>query len=42
MLTVEGARHTVAQDGVSPCVNEAFVNYLVNLEVPAEDRRCTL
>ncbi|QLQ40409.1 alpha/beta hydrolase [Micromonospora robiginosa] len=42
VLTVEGARHTVAQEGVNPCVNAAFAAYLVDLKVPAEDRRCRL
>ena len=42
VLTVEGARHTVAQDGVSPCVNEVFTDYLITAEVPAELPRCEL
>jgi pimeloyl-ACP methyl ester carboxylesterase len=42
VLTVEGARHTVAQEGVSPCVNEAFTAYLIDLKVPDEDRPCRL
>ncbi|MFF0254540.1 alpha/beta fold hydrolase [Micromonospora zamorensis] len=42
VLTVEGARHTVAQDAVNPCVNAAFAAYLIDLKVPAEDQRCRL
>lgn len=42
MLTVEGERHTVAQDGISPCVNDVFANYLVDLTVPSAETRCSL
>ncbi|MCI4066350.1 alpha/beta hydrolase [Micromonospora sp. R77] len=42
VLTVEGARHTVAQEAVNPCVNAAFAAYLIDLKVPAQDRRCRL
>ncbi|SCG72297.1 alpha/beta hydrolase [Micromonospora humi] len=42
VLTVEGARHTVAQERVSPCVDAAFVAYLIEVKVPAEDRHCRL
>ncbi|MFI7069799.1 alpha/beta fold hydrolase [Micromonospora sediminicola] len=42
VLTVEGARHTVAQEAVSPCVDAAFAAYLIDLTVPAEDRHCRL
>ncbi|MFF0307473.1 alpha/beta hydrolase [Streptosporangium sp. NPDC004379] len=42
VLTVEGARHTVAQEGVNPCVNAAFADYLIDLKLPAEDRHCRL
>ncbi|WP_229403289.1 alpha/beta fold hydrolase [Micromonospora okii] len=42
VLTVEGARHTVAQDGINPCVNAAFAAYLIDLKVPAADQRCKL
>ncbi|WP_433389524.1 alpha/beta fold hydrolase [Micromonospora sp. KLBMP9576] len=42
VLTVEGARHTVAQDGVNPCVNAAFTAYLIDLKIPAEDQHCRL
>ncbi|WP_405093812.1 alpha/beta hydrolase [Micromonospora sp. NBC_01392] len=42
VLTVEGARHTVAQEGVNPCVNAAFAAYLIDLKIPAEGQRCRL
>ncbi|MGC5311483.1 alpha/beta fold hydrolase [Micromonospora zamorensis] len=42
LLTVEGARHTVAQEAVNPCVNAAFAAYLIDLKVPGEDQRCRL
>lgn len=42
LLTVEGERHTVALEGVNPCVNEIVADYLINLELPADDARCTL
>lgn len=42
MLTVEGARHTVAQDAVNSCVNDAFTAYLLDLKVPADGARCRL
>ncbi|MBK1783854.1 alpha/beta hydrolase [Prauserella cavernicola] len=42
MLTVEGERHTVAQAGTSPCVNDLVAEYLINLKTPAEDQRCSL
>ncbi|MFF5173263.1 alpha/beta hydrolase [Micromonospora sp. NPDC000089] len=42
VLTVEGARHTVAQEAVNPCVNAAFAAYLIDLKVPAESQHCRL
>ncbi|MCO4287660.1 alpha/beta hydrolase, partial [Acinetobacter baumannii] len=42
LLTVEGERHTVALEGLSPCVNELVAGYLIGLELPAADARCTL
>ncbi|WP_410813469.1 alpha/beta fold hydrolase [Micromonospora sp. 067-2] len=42
MLTVEGARHTVAQAGINPCVNDVFADYLINLKPPGKDQRCRL
>ncbi|MFI2713957.1 alpha/beta hydrolase [Micromonospora sp. NPDC018662] len=42
VLTVEGARHTVAQEGINPCVNAAFAAYLIDLKVPTTDQRCRL
>lgn len=35
-------RHTVALDGISPCVNEIVTDYLIDLELPAEGDRCVL
>lgn len=42
VLTVEGERHTVAQDAINPCVNKAFARYLIDLEVPSAAHRCAL
>ncbi|MEA5449547.1 alpha/beta hydrolase [Leptolyngbya sp. CCNP1308] len=42
VLTVEGERHTVAMEGISPCVNAIVADYLINLELPAEGDRCVL
>ncbi|MGB7314164.1 MAG: alpha/beta fold hydrolase [Nodosilinea sp.] len=42
LLTVEGERHTVALEGISPCVNAIVADYLINLELPAEGDRCVL
>jgi pimeloyl-ACP methyl ester carboxylesterase len=42
LLTVEGERHTVALEGINPCVNEIVANYLIRLELPPEGVRCTL
>ncbi len=42
VLTVEGARHTVAQEGINPCVNAAVAAYLIELKVPEEDQHCRL
>ncbi len=42
LLTVEGERHTIAMSGESPCVNQVVVDYLVELETPAEGASCAL
>jgi hypothetical protein len=42
LLTVEGERHTVALEGINPCVNEIVADYLIDLELPADEARCTL
>jgi pimeloyl-ACP methyl ester carboxylesterase len=42
LLTVEGERHTVALEGINPCVNEIVADYLINLNVPTSNQRCTL
>ncbi|WP_228037872.1 alpha/beta fold hydrolase [Nodosilinea sp. LEGE 06152] len=42
LLTVEGERHTVALEGISPCVNAIVADYLIDLELPAEGNRCVL
>ncbi len=42
LLTVEGERHTVALEGINPCVNEIVTDYLIDLELPADEALCTL
>ncbi|PSN15709.1 alpha/beta hydrolase [filamentous cyanobacterium CCT1] len=42
VLTVEGERHTVALEGINPCVNAIVADYLIDLELPAEGDRCVL
>lgn len=42
LLTVEGERHTVALEGLSPCVNAIVADYLIDLELPDEGTTCTL
>ncbi|GAB2731202.1 alpha/beta hydrolase [Nocardia thraciensis] len=42
MLTVEGEQHTIALSGASECVNDAVAGYLVDLQAPPADARCTL
>jgi hypothetical protein len=42
LLTVEGERHTVALEGISPCTNAIVADYLIDLELPAEGDRCVL
>lgn len=42
LVTVEGERHTVALEGINPCVNEIVLDYLIDLEVPDEGARCSL
>ncbi|MCR2819499.1 alpha/beta hydrolase [Microbacterium sp. zg.Y1090] len=42
LLTVEGERHTIALQGISPCVDRAVADYLIDLRVPPADARCTL
>jgi pimeloyl-ACP methyl ester carboxylesterase len=42
LLTFEGERHTVALEGISPCVNAIVADYLIDLELPAEGDRCFL
>ncbi|AOS61909.1 alpha/beta hydrolase [Actinoalloteichus hymeniacidonis] len=42
VLTVEGEQHTVAFSGANACVNEVFADYLIDLEIPAADKTCTL
>jgi pimeloyl-ACP methyl ester carboxylesterase len=39
LLTFEGTRHTAFLQGNS-CVDSAGINYLVNLELPADETRC--
>lgn len=42
VFTVEGERHTVALEGINPCVNKIFADYLINLKLPADKERCVL
>ncbi|NJK61448.1 MAG: alpha/beta hydrolase [Synechococcaceae cyanobacterium SM2_3_1] len=42
LLTVEGERHTVALEGISPCVNAIVADYLIDLELPVDGDRCVL
>lgn len=42
LLTVEGERHTVFQAGINPCVNDITERYLVELEPPQDQARCSL
>ncbi|WP_228052326.1 alpha/beta hydrolase [Nodosilinea sp. LEGE 07298] len=42
VLTVEGERHTVALEGINPCVNAIVADYLIDLEIPGEGDRCLL
>ncbi|MBW4623085.1 MAG: alpha/beta hydrolase [Cyanosarcina radialis HA8281-LM2] len=42
LFTVEGERHTVALEGINPCVNRVVADYLINLKLPADRDRCVL
>ena len=42
LLTVEGEQHTMAFNAESDCVNDIVANYLVDLESPPAEARCTL
>ena len=42
LLTVVGERHTVVLESFNPCVNAIVVDYLIDLEMPAEGTTCTL
>jgi pimeloyl-ACP methyl ester carboxylesterase len=42
LVTVEGERHTVALEGINPCVNAIVADYLIDLKLPAERDRCVL
>ncbi|WP_439593005.1 alpha/beta hydrolase [Microbacterium sp.] len=42
LLTVEGARHTMALQGISTCVDQTVTAYLIDLALPHEDARCRL
>lgn len=42
VLPVEGERHTVAQAGISACVNDVFAAYLIDLKTPQAGQRCVL
>jgi pimeloyl-ACP methyl ester carboxylesterase len=42
LLTVEGAQHGVALFGQSKCVDGIVTDYLIDLQIPPDDARCTL
>ena len=42
LLTVEGEQHGVALIGDNTCVNNIVADYLIRLELPADDARCAL
>ena len=42
LLTVEGSQHGVALFGQSECVDEAVSDYLIDLQIPPDNARCTL
>ncbi len=42
LLTVEGAQHGVALFGQSECVDGIVSDYLIDLQTPPDDARCTL
>ena len=42
LLTIEGERHTIALQGISPCVDEIVADYLIDLVVPAAGMRGSL
>lgn len=42
LLTVDGERHGVALVGGNACVDNIVEDYLINLDSPAPDSRCTL
>jgi pimeloyl-ACP methyl ester carboxylesterase len=42
LLTVEGAQHGVALFGQSACVDGIVTDYLIELQTPPADARCTL
>ncbi len=42
LLTVEGDQHGVAMLGQTPCVDDVVVDYLITLQTPPDDTRCTL
>ncbi len=42
LLTVDGAQHGVALFGQNECVDRTVADYLIDLETPPADARCTL
>lgn len=42
LLTVEGEVHTIAQSGLSPCVNDVVAEYLTTAVVPEGELTCSL
>lgn len=42
VLTVEGEEHTIVMRGTSPCVDQVASAYLIDLQLPPADARCTV
>ena len=42
LLTAEGSQHTVALEGMSPCVDDIVAEYLTDLARPPEGSRCKI
>lgn len=42
LLSVDGERHTIALEGLNPCVNDVVADYLIDLRTPEEGARCAL
>jgi hypothetical protein len=42
LLTVDGEQHGIALLGQSACVDAIVTTYLIDLQTPPDDARCTL